>query len=108
MMLTSGYCLRRGRMITEPATPAVVTHPRVVIDIRDAIVIDVVNDIFVHMANCGVVVKSMVAPIAALIPVTVVAVTVIHPAVESYVWTPVAVIPAVSTPIVAPVTRRPQ
>jgi hypothetical protein len=95
-------------MIIEPAAPAVITHTRVVIDIRDAVVIDVVNDGFIHVANSGVVVKSMVAPVAALIPIAVVAVTVIHSAVKPDVGTPVAVVPVVAAAIKAPVTRRPQ
>jgi hypothetical protein len=96
-----------NRASGETTLSAVVTDTRV-IDIADVIGIGVMDGVAIYMGHVGVVHEVAVIPVAALVPCAVIAVAVIHSAIEADVRPPVAVVEQIAVVIEAPIAGRPQ
>lgn len=72
-----------------------------------AVDVDISHDGGVHMADGAVVVEVIAAPVSAFISVAVVSVTVIHAAIESQMWSPVASVPHIAAAPPTPIARCP-
>ncbi len=70
--------------------------------------VNIVNAAYIHAIDVPVVIKITTAPVAAFIAVAVVAVTVIDPAIEAYLRTPISGMPEEGRAAPSPVARRPQ
>ena len=91
----------------EAATPAVVAYA-IVRNIRDRVVVDVVNHVDIHIRHGAVVIQSALIPISAIVSAPGITEAVIDAAVEANVGAPITTVPAVVMAIVAPVGRRPK
>jgi hypothetical protein len=107
MTLLSGDTLGRQWTGSEAAVPAVVTDAGVVHH-RNVIRIYVMHIGTIHMRDVGVVHETVVMPVAAFITNAGVTGAVVHAAVKADVRTPVAVMPAISAAVEAPVARGPE
>jgi hypothetical protein len=96
------------RPIIQSAPPAIEAHPRRVEVVRDPVVIYIANHRHIHTTHSGVVVEAPAAPVAAFIPIAVVAEPIIHATVEPDVRAPITVIPAIVIAGITPVARGPQ
>lgn len=101
--------LRLVRTSIQSAASSIIADARAVVIV---VVVDVahidVTDVVIDPRNRAVVIERAPVPIATLIAVSEITVAVIHPAIETYVRTPIAAVPAVSASEKIPISRRPQ
>lgn len=91
------------------AMSAVVTHAVDGDVVDDGFVdIHITNDRGIHMADSGIVVEVVSSPAATFIAIAVIAVAVVHAAIEADLRTPVSSVPKVATATPAPPSRCPQ
>jgi hypothetical protein len=107
----SGFVQNRqfggGRPGVESASTSHIAHVYVG-DVRDSVVIHIVNDSGVHVVDRAVVSKLVMIPIPALIAAADITVAVIDAAVVANVMTPIPVVPAIATVVISPVGRGPK
>ena len=87
-------------VVTDTAVVYVVDHDLAVVDIRDAMHVD--------MIDLAVVVEAIALPIAAVVSRADIAKAIIDPAVIAYLAAPIARVPAIDVADKSPIPRRPE
>lgn len=103
-------CLLLGRRTRCNSTVAAVIAHAVYRDIVDDrfVDVDIANHRGVHATDCGVVIKIISAPVAALVSGAIVSKTIVHAAVEANLRAPISGVPQVAAATPAPPSRSPQ
>lgn len=106
-LLVQNRNFRRRRPGIESAAPAVIADPGHG-NIRNSVVIDVVNDGPIHVVNGAVIVEGSPVPISALVTVADITEPVIDSAIEADVRAPISGVPVVAAAEEPPVRRCPE
>src|SRR5690242_7782036 len=95
-------------MLVNSATPAVEADARSAVIVHHRRVVGVVNHRHVDVVHGAVVIKMVVLPSPAFIPVAKVAESIINPAIESHHRAPIAFVKVISPAAPGPIARRPK
>ncbi len=107
--ITSGHLVLRTRTRARATVAAVVADT---VDRRRIVdhcgVVNVTNVCDVYVVNGLVIVKAPIVPASAVVAFPEVAVAIIDPAIETDVWSPIAIMENVTVAVPCPIARGPQ